>query len=132
MIRRKDKYLVTRRSASNDYKPLKWDIPGGVAKVGETLEDTIFREVCEETKLTIHIDDVIFVYSNRDQLPVRQTFQVVYLCRLERGKIRLNPVEHDAYQWLSYEDIANLDTIDFLRELIKSCSPTDWKVQCKD
>ena len=104
--------------------PLKWDIPGGIVEPGETVEDTIHREVNEEIGLTIDVGRVIYVYANRDQLPVRQTFQTVYLCRYISGEVSLNPSEHDMYQWLEYDDIASVDMIEFLRKLVKSYRPT--------
>jgi 8-oxo-dGTP diphosphatase len=124
LIERNNEYLITRRSKSNTYKPLKWDIPGGIVKPGETLENAIHREVKEETQLEIEIGSIIYIYANRDQLPVRQTFQAVYSCKYSFGEIRLNPSEHDTFLWLNYKDISNLDLIDFLRELIKSYQPT--------
>jgi 8-oxo-dGTP diphosphatase len=123
LIEHKNKYLVTRRSKLSSYMPLKWDIPGGIVEPGETLEEAIHREVNEETGLEIQIARVIYVYSNRDQIPVRQTFQAVYLCKFSQGEIRLNPSEHDSYKWLNYDNIASLDVIDFLRELVKAYHP---------
>ena len=124
LIERESKYLVTRRSKLNTYMPLKWDIPGGIVDPGETIEEAIYREVSQETGLTIQVGRIIYAYANRDQLPVRQTFQAVYLCKYKGGEVRLDPLEHDMYRWLDYNDIANVDMIDFLRELIKSYHPT--------
>lgn len=123
LIEKDGKYLVTRRSQSNTYMPLKWDIPGGIVQVGETVEEAILREVSEETGLTIRVGRVVYVYANRDQLPVRQTFQAVYLCKYLDGEVRLDPSEHDMYRWLDYEEIGDLSTIDFLRELVRSYHP---------
>ena len=124
LIRRKSKYLITRRSKTSKYMPLKWDIPGGIVEPGETLEGAICREVSEETGLIIRVGQVIFIYANRDQLPVRQTFQAVYLCDYKSGDVHLDPSEHDMYQWLDYKQIASVDMIDFLREFVKSYRPT--------
>jgi len=124
LIEREGKYLVTRRSKKSAYMPLKWDIPGGIVEPGETVKDAIYREVKEETGLTIKIGRVVYVYANRDQIPLRQTFQTVYHCKYISGEIHLNPSEHDKHQWLEYNDIANVDMIDFLRELVESYHPT--------
>ncbi|MFC1902593.1 NUDIX domain-containing protein [Chloroflexota bacterium] len=123
LIRKDTKYLVTRRSKTNEYMPLKWDIPGGIVLPSETLEEAIYREVYEETKLSIQVGRVVRIYANRDQVPKRQTFQAVYLAVYLSGEVQLNPSEHDMYQWLSYSDIADLDAIDFLVDLIKSYIP---------
>jgi 8-oxo-dGTP diphosphatase len=124
LIRRRRKYLITRRLKTSKYMPLKWDVPGGIVEPGETLEEAICREVSEETGLIIRVGHVIFIYANRDQLPVRQTFQAVYLCEHESGNVHLDRSEHDMFQWLDYKQIASVDMIDFLRELVNSYQPT--------
>lgn len=128
LIEREGKYLVTRRSNINTYKPLKWDIPGGIVKPGEKIEDAVIRETSEETGLMIDVGSVVYVYTNNDQMPVRQTFQLVYHCKYKSGDIRLNPSEHDKYHWLHYNELSCLDMIDFLSELIESYHPPTTNV----
>ena len=125
LIRKEGKYLAIRRSKINDYQPLKWDIPGGLVQPGETLEDAIYREVTEETALNIKIRHIVHLYTNRDQIPIRETFQAVYLTEFLSGEVQLHLAEHDIYQWLDYDAFSQLDTIAFLKDLIRCYNPID-------
>ena len=120
LVRRAGRYLVTRRSADNDYMPLKWDLPGGTVEPGETLEDALIREVFEETGLKVEVRGVLHVYSDRHTLPARQTVQCVYACDHVAGEVRLNPSEHTAFAWLDAGDLRSLDAIGFLADLVHS------------
>lgn len=120
LILKDGKYLLTRRSNRNGYMPLKWDLPGGTAKPGEKMEDTLRREIMEETALEVNIKKILYLYSNIDQIPERQTFQVVYFCEYIFGDVKLNPEEHDEYAWVDKKGIAQYDTIAYLKEFIVS------------
>jgi len=127
LIRKGEKYLVLKRSEKNDYMPLKWDIPGGIVEMGETVEQAVIREVKEETGLEIVVNKVIYIYSNINQVPQRQDFQVVYDCLYIDGEVSINHREHETHRWTKYSEIENLDTIDFLKELLKNYSPEKEK-----
>lgn len=43
--------LITQRKADKEWAPLKWEIPGGGVRAGETSEEAVLREVQEETGL---------------------------------------------------------------------------------
>ena len=44
----------------------KWQIPGGLQEVGESLQQTIQREIKEELGLDLMVDRLIGVYSGTD------------------------------------------------------------------
>jgi 8-oxo-dGTP diphosphatase len=115
---REGKYLLTRRSAANVYRPLVWDVPGGTVAPGETVEGAVAREVREETKLEVEVGGAIYIYSNLSQLPERQTCQAIYACKYSSGDVQLNPSEHDKYEWLSREELNNVEAIEFLKEFL--------------
>ena len=117
IVNEENKVLTLRRSSTNDYKPLFWDIPGGTVEVGERVEEALIREIKEETSLIIEPIKPIYVYSNLDQVPKRQTAQIIYLCKLVSGKVVLNPEEHDEYNWVDYNKIKDQQNIAFLEAL---------------
>ncbi|MFC9509329.1 NUDIX domain-containing protein [Streptomyces sp. NPDC057002] len=114
LIERNGRFLVTRRSAVDDYMPLKWDLPGGTVDPGETLEDALVREVFEETKIKVDIERLLYAYTNLATLPERQTFQTVFLCRYVGGDVQLDPDDHDQFVWATKDDIDGLDAMGFL------------------
>lgn len=120
LIHKKDQYLVTRRSALNDYMPFKWDIPGGFVESGETIENALIREVKEETGLIVKVLSPLYIYSNLSQLPNKQVFQAIYLCDFLDGTIILNPDEHDLFVWIDKAEISKLDTIAFLEDFLRN------------
>lgn len=120
LIKNNGKYLVTRRSDKNDYLPLTWDVPGGTADAGETIETALAREIQEETGLKVSVISPIHIYTNLSQLPKRQTFQIVFECEYQEGAITLNPEEHDQYKWIEKTEFSDLKLIPFVASLVES------------
>jgi ADP-ribose pyrophosphatase YjhB (NUDIX family) len=60
-----------------------WNLPGGGMEAGETVEDAIRREVCEETGLEVEVDYLIGVYSK----PQKQEVVLTLHCHITGGKI---------------------------------------------
>jgi 8-oxo-dGTP diphosphatase len=116
LIQHEEQYLIMRRSPANDYLPGTWDIPGGTVDPGETVAEAIKREVLEETGLEVEVLRVLHVFSNLSQLPARQTCQIIFRCRYLGGDVRLNPLEHDEYQWIAANELARLPLIPFLAD----------------
>jgi len=114
------KYLVTKRSADNDYMPNKWDIPGGTIDAGETAIMALKREIHEETRLDIDKIDIKYVYTNLDPLPDKQYFQIVFECIMyicQPDAVVLDS-EHSEYKWLTINEMNELDLMPFVRETL--------------
>ena len=67
--------LIKRRN--NPFKG-KWALPGGFVEYGEKTEDSVVREISEETGLNTRVNKLIGVYSDPDRDPRGHTVTVVY------------------------------------------------------
>jgi 8-oxo-dGTP pyrophosphatase MutT (NUDIX family) len=71
--------LMIRRTDNDLYA-----IPGGAQELGETISQTVIREVAEETGITVDVTGLIGVYSNPGHLiafadgEVRQEFSLCF------------------------------------------------------
>ena len=120
LIVRGGRALIIRRAPTTGYMPGKWDLPGGTAERGESLEAALCREMIEETGLEATSAEPIFVYRNIDQSPIRETTQVVFLADFRGGNVRLNPREHDDYKWVKLTHLSSYDTIPYLGDFLTS------------
>lgn len=66
----------------------QWGLPTGYAKRGETFEDTVVREVMEETGLKAQVNRLVRVESG-----FRLRAEVAYEGELLGGVLALNPTE---------------------------------------
>ena len=61
------KILITRRPKSMRNFPWAWVLPGGHIELGESMEESVIREIEEETGISIkQIDKTKCVYDNKE------------------------------------------------------------------
>jgi colanic acid biosynthesis protein WcaH len=119
VIVKDDAFLFLRRN--NEPAKGKWWFPGGRIHKGESLEQTLCREIKEETDLEIIENKLINVYSR--VFPERHDITIVYLCKCKEGKIELNN-EHSKY---AYFKTLPEDLHPCLKEVIQDCKLNDFR-----
>jgi ADP-ribose pyrophosphatase YjhB (NUDIX family) len=80
-----------------------WGLPGGALNVGESIDQTVMREVLEETGLRVVVKRLVGVYSDPRQYgvvsyPDGNVFQTVVFCLecvSESGQLRLSSESTD-------------------------------------
>ena len=100
-----------KRSGTRKLFPNTWDVVGGHVEEGETLEDTLRREIAEETgwQLTVVLGAVgDYTYTGEDG---RQRVETDFLVRVDGdlGRPRLEAGKHTEFRWLGPDDLTILD-----------------------
>ena len=92
----------------------KWALPGGGHDPGESIADTVVREVKEETGYDVEVETITGTYTNPhhvmayDDGEVRQQFSIAFRARLIGGEKRTSS-ESKEVEWLTTEQIEQLD-----------------------
>lgn len=96
-----------------------WTFPGGYVDLGESVPDAAVRETYEETRLRVHLDGLLNVYSYQDTGIV----MIAYCATVTGGKPAITP-ESTAIRAFSPEEIPWADlafpsTREALREYVE-------------
>jgi len=84
-----------------------WGVPGGSPHDGETLADTLRRELDEELGVSIGIDELVGVIETPSAGKVKHTLHCVFLGKIVGGTPAVN-AEHTsalAAEWIKVEEL---------------------------
>jgi mutator protein MutT len=101
--------LLLIRRTDNDL----YSIPGGGQEIGETLAQTVVREVEEETGITVRVIELIGVYSDPKHViaytdgEVKQEFSICFRAKPVAGKLQTSD-ESSEVHWVSPSDLNKL------------------------
>jgi len=105
------KILALRRSI-HEAAPGKWGLPAGKIDGTEHCDEAIVREIEEEIGVKYEKDSFEYIGTWLWKLPdVNVTFSIYKLLLNERPDITLNPMEHDAYKWMTPEEFYYVDDL---------------------
>ena len=81
----------------------EWDLPGGFIEAGERPDESLLREIAEETRLEVEIVGVIGAYSGRYGDGGKHTVDIGYHCRVTGGELRISEEKSEA-AWFGLGD----------------------------
>ena len=119
IVRYKDKFLILKKSSDDRNYPDKWSFCAGFVKEFEPGEDTVIREIKEETGLDAKIlkkGDIIKVI---DKEKGKKWVVAVYLCKVEKEEVKLCH-ENSEFRWVSADEFKNYDFVPGLPKDLKS------------
>ena len=116
ILNEKRELLVIQRSETNDFMPLKWDLPGGTVNFEEEVKKALVREIGEELSVDAEVGNPIDVYDCFENGV--HCVQILFSCNLLKNcEISLNNDEHAQYMWTDFSKLKCLDKIGFLANL---------------
>ena len=102
----KGEILCTLRDQGKyDYVSFKWEFPGGKIEEGETLEQTLTRELQEELEIEVKIEN--FLYQVEHDYPDFHLSMAVFDCELISKEMKMNV--HKGIKWLKPSELMTLD-----------------------
>ena len=103
VIRDGGRILATQRG----YGPFRdgWEFPGGKVEEGETEREALVREIREELRAEIAVDEKIGQVEH--DYPAFHLSMGCYFCHLTEGTPELT--EHEAARWLTRDTIGDVD-----------------------
>ena len=111
LIHKGDRYLLQDRIKA-DWKG--FTLPGGHVEPGESIVDSVIREMKEETGLTIRNPKLCGI----KQFPIEGGRYIVFLFRTEEFEGELISSEEGKMHWLDKEDLLKVYLVNDLRELL--------------
>lgn len=111
--------LLIRRTDNDLYA-----IPGGALELGETLTETVQREVMEETGIDVQVTGMIGVYSDPEHVieftdgEVRQEFSICFRADPTGGDLRTSD-ESKEVLWVAPADLNELNIHESIRLRIR-------------
>jgi 8-oxo-dGTP diphosphatase len=104
------KILLEKRK--NDPGKGKWSIPGGLVELGENVEQSVIREVKEETGLDVekpeHID-VVDSITEDENSKIRYHFVIIdYFVKLRSGALKASS-DADELRWVQFDQVEEFD-----------------------
>ncbi len=103
------KLLLTLRGKKAKNEQGKWEIPGGAVEFGETIEESLKREIKEELDIEIEVIEMLQLCNHIIPDEKQHWVSPTYICKIVKGKPRImEPEKCDRIGWFNLEDAERL------------------------
>jgi len=114
LVIKDEKVLLVRRK--HDPGKRKWTNPGGYIEQNELIEQSVIREVLEETGVTTNVKSIVMLGDYPGRV---HNLYVGFLMEYEIGEPKPDNVEVDDAGFFSLKEMESMDIADMTRGLVK-------------
>ena len=101
--------FITKRGPNAKNERGKWEIPGGSVDFGETCEQAIRREMCEENGIEIKVIELLGFFDHIIPDERQHWVSPTFICRIIHGEPKiLEPGKCDEIGWFTIEEAEQL------------------------
>ena len=118
VVKRKNKVLILKKSKDDWNYPGKWSFCSGYAKEFEAAEDTVLREIKEETGLKAQIIKKGNLFQKDDKNKGKSWVIKTFLCESNSANVKLDH-ENTEFRWINYKDLKKYPTVPGLKKDLK-------------
>ena len=121
VVMKDGKVLILQRHKNEDVYPNMWELPSGKREPLEPSEDSLMREVREETGLDIKMVMPFSVFDYQIEKPdeIRDSTQINFLVTSVNDKNVVLSEEHQAFVWITKEEIDKYNLTEATKNVIQ-------------
>jgi len=112
---KQDLFLALKRSPNSFSRPNDWDLPGGNVLFGELHEDSLRKEIKEETNLAV--DTFTPVQATTHYEKGIYFLFLGFCCRAKSEQVKISD-EHSEHRWVTKEEFIGLNPARYLVDFI--------------
>ena len=118
VVRNKGKVLILKKSPEDYNYPNKWSFCSGYVKEFEAAENTVLREIKEETGLNAKIIRKGRLFQKDDRKKGKSWVILLFLCEVNSRNVQLDH-ENTEFEWINYKDVKTYSTVPGLQKDLK-------------
>ena len=118
VVKNKNKVLILKKSPRDYSYPNRWSFCSGYVKEFESAEDTILREIKEETGLKARILKKGKLFITNDKKNKKNWIVIPFLCKAKSKNIKFDH-ENVEFRWINCKDIKKYQTVPGLEKDLK-------------
>ena len=118
IVKNKGKVLILKKSEDDYSYPSKWSFCSGYVKEFESAEETVLREIKEETGLNARITKIGKLLQIYDKNNGKNWIVIVFLCEVKSRNVKLDH-ENTDFRWISHKDLKKYKTVPGLEKDLK-------------